>query len=166
LTGHLVFSTLHTNDAASAVTRLQEMGIEPYLVASSVEAVLAQRLVRTICPHCKELRRDIDTLATKFAGSDFPINRHTQLYVGRGCDQCKQSGYRGRTGIYELLLMDNTIRPLIMDRAPATLIRNMACQQGMTTLRDDGWQKVLQGKTTVEEVIRVTRQDDIEPVEE
>ncbi len=165
LTGHLVFSTLHTNDAASAVTRLLEMDIEGYLVASSVEAVVAQRLVRTICPHCKEQRRDLDTLVAKLSGSDFPISRRDVLYVGHGCDQCKQSGYRGRTGIYELLLMDNAIRPLVMERAPSSLIRAEACRQGMQTLREDGWQKVLQGQTTVEEVLRVTRQDDIEPVE-
>lgn len=166
LTGHLVFSTLHTNDAASAVTRLLEMNIEPYLVASSVEAVLAQRLVRTICPNCKEPRRDMDTLVEKYAGSDFALSRRDSLYVGRGCDQCKQSGYRGRTGIYEMLTMDNTIRPMIMERASASAIRAMACQQGMHMLREDGWRKVLQGITTVEEVLRVTRQDDIEPVED
>ena len=162
LTGHLVFSTLHTNDAASAVTRLLEMGIEPYLVSSSVEAVIAQRLVRTICPNCKEPRRDMATLVEKFAGSDFEISRHDVLYIGRGCDQCKQSGYRGRTGIYEMLTMDNGIRPLVMERAPSTAIRAVACQHGMHTLREDGWRKVRQGTTTVEEVLRVTRLDDIE----
>jgi len=162
LTGHLVFSTLHTNDAASAVTRLLEMGIEPYLVTSAVEAVLAQRLVRTICPRCKEPRRDMDTLAARFAGSDFTFSAHDTLYVGRGCDQCKRSGYRGRTGIYELLLMDNTLRPLVMEHAPATVIRSAACQRGMQTLREDGWEKVLHGITTIEEVLRVTRQDEVE----
>jgi len=166
LTGHLVFSTLHTNDAASAVTRLLEMGIEPYLVASSVEAVVAQRLVRTICPNCKEPRRDFDVLEAKLIDGDFPLSRRDTLYVGRGCDQCKQSGYRGRTGIYELLILDNPLRPLIMEHAPSNAIRALACQHGMKTLRADGWQKVLHGITTVEEVLRVTRQDDIEPVEE
>lgn len=166
LTGHLVFSTLHTNDAPSAVTRLLEMGIEAYLVSSSLEAVLAQRLVRTICPNCKEKRRDMDTLVAKLSGSEFPISRNDTLYIGRGCEHCKQSGYRGRTGIYELLVMDNAIRPLVMERAPASTIRAVACQQGMRTLREDGWQKVLLGMTTVEEVLRVTRQDDIEPIAE
>ena len=166
LTGHLVFSTLHTNDAASAVTRLLEMGIEHYLVASSVEAVLAQRLVRTICPHCKEPRSDMETLREKFSGSDFTISPHTPLYIGGGCEHCKHSGYRGRTGIYELLVMDNAIRPLVMDRAPANVIRGMACQQGMQTLREDGWRKVLLGITTVEEVLRVSRQDDLEIVDD
>lgn len=166
LTGHLVFSTLHTNDAPSAVTRLLEMEIEAYLVASSVEAVVAQRLVRTICPHCKEPRRDMETLLAKLSGSEFPISSGDVLYAGRGCEQCKYSGYRGRTGIYELLVMDNAIRPLIMEHAPSSAIRAVATQQGMRTLREDGWQKVALGITTVEEVLRVTRQDDIEPVEE
>ncbi len=165
LTGHLVFSTLHTNDAASAVTRLLEMGIEPYLVASSVEAVVAQRLVRTICPNCKAPRPDMDTQRLELADSEFPLGDSDLLYMGRGCEQCKHSGYRGRTGIYELLVMDNAIRPLIMDRAPAAVIRAIACQHGMRTLREDGWRKVLLGVTTLEEVVRVTRQDDIEPVE-
>jgi type II secretion system protein E len=162
LTGHLVFSTLHTNDAASAVTRLLEMGIEGYLVASSVEAVLAQRLVRTICPNCKEPRRDMDTVKAKLAGSNLPLASGDTLYIGRGCDQCKQSGFRGRSGIYELLMMDNAIRPLVMEQTPATVIRATACRQGMRTLREDGWLKVLQGVTTVEEMMRITRQDDID----
>jgi type II secretion system protein E len=165
LTGHLVFSTLHTNDAASAVTRLLEMGIEAFLVASSVEAVIAQRLVRVICPHCKEERRRFE-LPPEFTGNEGAFPRPSVLYAGRGCDQCKQSGYRGRTGIYELLVMEPALRPLIMEHAPASTIRALACQHGMHTLREDGWQKVLRGQTTVEEVLRVTRQDDIEPVEE
>ena len=162
LTGHLVFSTLHTNDAASAVTRLLEMRIEPYLVASSLEAVFAQRLVRTICPRCKAPRRDMAALLEKFAGSDLALTKQDTLYHGRGCEQCKQTGYRGRTGIYELLTMDNTIRPLVMERAPAMTVRAAACQAGMITLREDGWRKVRKGITTVEEVLRVTRQDDFE----
>jgi type II secretion system protein E len=166
LTGHLVFSTLHTNDAPSAITRLLEMGIQPYLVSSSVEAVIAQRLVRVICPKCKAPREDMDTLLAKLSGSEFPITRHDMLYMGRGCDYCKQSGYRGRTGIYEMLTMDNAVRPLVMERAPASAIRAVATQQGLRSLREDGWQKVLLGVTTVEEVLRVTRQDDIEPVAE
>jgi len=160
LTGHLVFSTLHTNDAASAVTRLLEMGIAAYLVASSVETVIAQRLVRTICPHCKEPRGDMETMLRKLPENGFSLAGNEVLYAGRGCDYCKYTGYRGRTGIYELLLVDSTIRPLVMERAPAATIRSAACQQGMRTLREDGWAKVLQGITTVEEVLRVTRQDD------
>ncbi len=165
LTGHLVFSTLHTNDAASAVTRLLEMGIEPYLVASSVEAVVAQRLVRTICPNCKMPRPDMETVRIELAESEFQLGPADMLYVGRGCEQCKYSGYRGRTGIYELLVMENAIRPLIMEHAPAATIRAVACQHGLHTLREDGWRKVLLGVTTLEEVVRVTRQDEIEPVE-
>ena len=165
LTGHLVFSTLHTNDAASAVTRLLEMGIAAYLVASSVEAVVAQRLVRTICPHCKEPRGDMGTMLRKLPENGFSLADNEVLYAGRGCDYCKYTGYHGRTGIYELLLVDSTIRPLVMGRAPAATIRSAACQQGMRTLREDGWTKVLQGITTVEEVLRVTRQDEWGPSE-
>ena len=146
--------------------RLLEMGIEPYLVASSLEAVLAQRLVRTICPHCKGPRHDTDALVDKMAGSDFPISSRDVLYIGRGCEHCKHSGYRGRVGIYELLMLDNATRPLVMEHAPSSAIRALACQRGMKTLREDGWQKVLHGITTVEEVLRVTRQDEIEPVED
>ncbi|MHB9132111.1 MAG: type II secretion system ATPase GspE [Armatimonadota bacterium] len=166
LTGHLVFSTLHTNDAASAVTRLLEMGVEPYLVASSVEAVIAQRLVRVICPNCKEVRKDTDEVFSRLEGSGFDLSRVHKLYRGRGCDQCKQSGYKGRTGIYELLVMDKALRPMVLQHAPASVIRDSARQRGMHLLRDDGWAKVLSGITTVEEVVRVTRQDDIEPIED
>ena len=165
LTGHLVFSTLHTNDAASAVTRLLEMDVEPYLVASSVEAVFAQRLVRTICLHCKEPRQDTEALLKKLPSNGFHIGADTVLYAGRGCEQCRHSGYRGRTGIYELMLMDNVISSLVMEKASAACIREAAYQQGMHSLREDGWMKVLAGTTTVEEVVRVTRQDDREPLE-
>ncbi len=165
LTGHLVFSTLHTNDAPSAVTRLLEMGIAPFLVASSVEAVVAQRLVRTICANCKVPRPDMETVRIELEGSEFPLGKDDLLYMGHGCEQCKHSGYRGRTGIYELLVMDNGIRPLVMERAPASAIRAAATQSGLRSLREDGWHKVLTGVTTLEEVVRVTRQDDIEPVE-
>ncbi|HEY3415959.1 MAG TPA: ATPase, T2SS/T4P/T4SS family, partial [Armatimonadota bacterium] len=164
LTGHLVFSTLHTNDAASAVTRLLEMDIEPYLVAYSVEAVVAQRLVRVICPDCKEVRKDADEVVAKLAGSGFDISRVHKLYHGRGCDKCKHSGYRGRTGIYELLIMDKHTRPLILQHAPAGEIKEAACARGMRTLREDGWEKVLEGITSVEEVVRVTRQDDVDMI--
>ena len=156
---------MHTNDAASAVTRLLEMGIEAYLVTSSVEAVIAQRLVRTICPQCKEPRGDMATMLRKLPENGFSLAGDEVLYIGRGCDYCKHTGYRGRTGIYELLLVDSTIRPLVMERAPAATIRSAACQQGMRTLREDGWTKVLQGITTVEEVLRVTRQDEWGPSE-
>ena len=165
LTGHLVFSTLHTNDAASAVTRLLEMNVEPYLVASSVEAVLAQRLVRLICPNCKEPRTGVEEVLSKIEGNGVDIPREPKLCAGRGCDQCKHTGYKGRTGIYELLVMDDAIRPLVLDQAPARLIRDAACRQGMYALARDGWEKVLQGATTIEEVVRVTRQDEGETPE-
>ena len=162
LTGHLVFSTLHTNDAAGAVARLLEMNIEPYLITSSVEAVLAQRLVRLICPNCKEPRKDAAEVLARIAENGLDAGRSPKLYRGRGCDQCKQKGYYDRTGIFELLVMDDHIRGLVLQHAPSGAIRDMACQRGMRTLRQDGWAKVLEGITTVEEVVRVTQQDEAE----
>src|SRR5271154_3328838 len=159
LTGHLVFSTLHTNDAPSAFTRLIDMGIEPFLVASSVEAVMAQRLVRTICPHCKtEQKVDADYL--KRIG--FPENEivTAKFWHGAGCEECRQQGYQGRKGIYELLLVSEAIRPLIMNRSPATTIAQRAMEAGMRTLRTDGWNKVRAGETTIEEVLRVTQMEE------
>jgi type II secretion system protein E len=156
LTGHLVFSTLHTNDAPSAFTRLIDMGIEPFLVASSVEAVMAQRLVRTICPHCKtEQKVERDYL--KKIG--FPENEidTARFWRGAGCEDCRQLGYQGRKGIYELLILNETLRPLILNRAPASTIAARAMEQGMRTLRTDGWNKVKAGETTIEEVLRVTQ---------
>ncbi|HAB19049.1 MAG TPA: secretion system protein E, partial [Verrucomicrobiales bacterium] len=159
LTGHLVFSTLHTNDAPSAFTRLIDMGIEPFLVASSVEAVMAQRLVRTICPHCKTPQKvDRDYLLR----IGFPEHEivSTIFYKGIGCEECRQLGYQGRTGIHELLVVDESIRPLVMNRAPASNIAMAAKNQGMRTLREDGWRKVKAGITTVEEVLRVTQTEE------
>ncbi|MCF7668708.1 MAG: GspE/PulE family protein [Verrucomicrobia bacterium] len=159
LTGHLVFSTLHTNDAPSAFTRLIDMGIEPFLVASSVEAVMAQRLVRTICPHCRtEQKLEADYL--RRAG--FPANEidSVKLWYGAGCEECRQLGYQGRTGIYELLLLNENLRSLIMNRSPASSISQKAIESGMRTLRMDGWNKVRSGMTTVEEVIRVTQAEE------
>src|SRR5664280_1849790 len=156
LTGHLVFSTLHTNDAPSAFTRLIDMGIEPFLVASSVEAVMAQRLIRTICPHCKtEQKVDRDYLhKIGFPKADIAT---AKVWHGLGCEQCRQFGYQGRKGIYELLLVTEALRPLIMNRAPATTIAARAIEAGMRTLRTDGWNKVKAGETTIEEVLRVTQ---------
>jgi type II secretion system protein E len=156
LTGHLVFSTLHTNDAPSAFTRLIDMGIEPFLVASSVEAVMAQRLVRNICPHCKvEQKVGLDYLQK----IGFPEDRiaTAKFWRGAGCEECRQLGYQGRQGIYELLILNEAIRPLILNRAPASTIAQKAMEQGMRTLRTDGWNKVMTGKTTIEEVLRVTQ---------
>jgi len=159
LTGHLVFSTLHTNDAPSAFTRLIDMGIEPFLVASSVEAVLAQRLVRTICPSCRtEQKFDRDFLL-KVGFPEEEIGT-AKMWHGVGCEACRQLGYQGRQGIYEFLAVGEAIRPLIMNRAPASNIAQKAIENGMRTLRNDGWVKVKAGRTTVEEVLRVTQTEE------
>ena len=159
LTGHLVFSTLHTNDAPSAFTRLTDMGIEPFLIASSVEAVQAQRLVRTICPHCKtEQKVDHDYLR-KIGFPEADIGT-AKIWHGAGCENCRQQGYQGRKGIYELLIVTEALRPLIMNRAPATTIAQRAIEAGMRTLRTDGWKKVKEGTTTIEEILRVTQMEE------
>jgi general secretion pathway protein E len=158
LTGHLVFSTLHTNDSSSAVTRLLDIGIEPYLVASSVIAVIAQRLVRLICDDCKSeftpADQDLEELGISRddLGSDV-------LYVGMGCPKCLETGYLHRTAIYEILPINEIIRDQIMQRCGATVIKQKAVETGLQTLRMDGSQKVLQGLTTIEEVLRVTQMD-------
>ncbi len=157
LTGHLVFSTLHTNDAAGAISRLLEMGVEDYLLASSLLGVLAQRLVRRICQRC---RRPVEvpgeTLREVMGGvPGAPI----ELTEGAGCEDCAQTGYRGRSGIYELLIVNDTIRKLILDHASADVIRDAAIRQGMRTLREDGWKKVREGVTTISEVVRVTQEE-------
>jgi type II secretion system protein E len=156
LTGHLVFSTLHTNDAPSAFTRLTDMGIEPFLIASSVEAVQAQRLIRTICTHCK-VEQKVDQEYLRKIG--FPADQIStaKFWHGVGCEECRQLGYQGRKGIYELLAVTENIRPLIMNRANATAIAQAAIENGMRTLRTDGWNKVMAGETTIEEILRVTQ---------
>ncbi len=159
LTGHLVFSTLHTNDAPSAFTRLIDMGIEPFLVASSVEAVLAQRLVRTICPKCKT-EQVLQPEYLKKIGFPEAEVATAKFYKGAGCEECRQLGYQGRQGIYELLFMDEDIRPLILSRSASTMIAARAMQNGMKTLRHDGWKKVRAGRTTLEEVLRVTQTEE------
>jgi type II secretion system protein E len=159
LTGHLVFSTLHTNDAPSAFTRLIDMGIEPFLVASSVEAVIAQRLVRTICPHCKVEQKVEKSFLQKIGFPEEEIDT-AKFWRGAGCEECRQLGYQGRMGIYELLLVNEAVRPLIMSRANATTIAQRAMEHGMRTLRTDGWNKVRAGQTTIEEVLRVTQTEE------
>src|SRR3954471_20267167 len=156
LTGHLVFSTLHTNDAPSAFTRLIDMGIEPFLVASSVEAIMAQRLVRTICKKCSTPQNVERSFLRKIG---FPENEidSAKFYHGTGCEQCRQLGYQGRMGIYELLILNEALRPLILNRSSSTTIAQKAMDQGMRTLRTDGWNKVKNGITTIEEVLRVTQ---------
>jgi type II secretion system protein E len=159
LTGHLVFSTLHTNDAPSAFTRLIDMGIEPFLVASSVEAVMAQRLVRTICRHCK-VEQTVERDYLRKIG--FPENEieTAKFWRGVGCEECRQLGYQGRMGIYELLILNEALRPLILNRAAASTIAQRAIENGMRTLRVDGWNKVRAGLTTIEEVLRVTQTEE------
>ena len=155
LTGHLVFSTLHTNDAPGAFPRLVDMGVEPYLVASTVEGVLAQRLVRLLCKHCKEKYQPAD----EDLPSDFPRPLLGPLYRPKGCRHCRESGYAGRVGIFELLRTDEGVRTLCVERASAIQIRAVALRNGMTTMRQDGWAKVLMGLTSVEEVSRTTKGD-------
>jgi type II secretion system protein E len=156
LTGHLVFSTLHTNDAPSAFTRLIDMGIEPFLVGSTVEGVLAQRLVRTICAECKVKHE----MPRADVPNDFPAEGDTvQLWKGTGCRACRQTGFRGRTGIYELMVTGDVIREMCVQRLSAMAIRNQSIKDGMITLRQDGWRKVLNGTTTIDEVARVTAGD-------
>lgn len=155
LTGHLVFSTLHTNDAASAFTRLVDMGVEPYLVASTVEGVMAQRLVRRLCNNCKQPYRPEPGELPK----DFPACDVEQLYRPVGCRECRDIGYSGRMGTYELLTTDDTIREMCADRVSATKVRKHAVEHGMLTLRQCGWLHAINGITSVEDVIRITKGD-------
>lgn len=159
LTGHLVFSTLHTNDAGSAFTRLIDMGIEPFLVASSVEAVMAQRLVRTICKSCATPQTVNAEYLTKVGVPTHMIST-LEPYHGPGCEACRQLGYRGRTGIHELLVLTESIRSSILSRAAAAEIAQKAVNNGMVTLRNDGWKKVARHETTIEEVLRVTQSEE------
>ncbi len=155
LTGHLVFSTLHTNDAAGAVSRLLEMGVEDYLLASSLLGVLAQRLVRKVCSKCRRPAEVTAAVMREIGGN----GAAGEVYEGEGCDDCARTGYRGRSGIFELLLVNDVIRPLILKRSSADVVKDAGVQQGMRTLREDGWQKVRTGVTTVAEVVRVTQEE-------
>ena len=156
LTGHLVFSTLHTNDAASAITRLIDMGIEPFLVASSVIAIVAQRLVRVLCPRCKEAYEP-DTESLIDAGIPRNAINGRSIYRRKGCNACMNTGYRGRTGIFEIMIMDEGVKKLILRTSDSNQINDEAVRNGMSTLVQDGARKVLEGVTTIEEVLRVTR---------
>ncbi len=153
LTGHLVLSTLHTNDAATAVTRLTDMGIEPFLISSSVLAIMAQRLARQICSHCK-IAYVPPPDALKRLGLE-ASKEDIQLYRGQGCEECRFTGYRGRIGVFELLVLSDTIREMIVRRAPSPEIKAQAVREGMQTLRDDGLEKVLSGVSTIDEILRV-----------
>jgi general secretion pathway protein E len=159
LTGHMVFSTLHTNDAAGAFMRLVDMGVEPFLVCSTVEGVMAQRLVRTLCRDCCQ------SFAPRPGDvpDDFPIaeclDHGKTLYRAVGCRQCRGTGYRGRTGLFELLPTGDEVRRLAGERAATHLVQQAAVKAGMRTLRQDGWRKVRRGLTTLDEVLRVTKPD-------
>jgi general secretion pathway protein E len=185
LTGHLVLSTIHTNDAAGAITRMVDMGVEPFLIRSSVIGILAQRLVRVLCPLCKELgvatpneleqlgidpERTRQRRARKLSRKYMPLNseyvgigteegEQVAVYRAKGCEKCLNTGYQGRKGIYELLMMDDAIGPLILRNADAQTVKRTAAVQGMDSLRDDGARKVLEGVTTVEEVLAATQED-------
>jgi type IV pilus assembly protein PilB len=155
LTGHLVLSTLHTNDASSAPPRLIEMGVEPFMIASSLIAVLAQRLVRTLCPRCKQPYRPTESDFRRY-GFTPPENLHTlEIFRAQGCDYCKNTGYKGRTGIHELLVINDPIRELILQHAAAYAIQKVAVEHGLRLLKEDALQKVLLGRTSIEEVVRV-----------
>ncbi|MBL9202113.1 MAG: type II secretion system ATPase GspE [Opitutaceae bacterium] len=155
LTGHLVLSTLHTNDAAGAVTRLVDMGVEPFLIAASLEAVLAQRLVRRVCVQCKSSYLPPDDLLHQLGIARENVGSR-QFFFGKGCPTCSQSGYKGRLGIYEWLRMSEAIRDLVTQKAPTLVIRQKAIEQGMRTLRDDGLRAIFDGHTSIEEVIKYT----------
>ena len=157
LTGHLVFSTLHTNDAPGAITRLIDMGTEPFLITSSLEAIVAQRLVRTICRKCKESYQPSDYLLEEVGLTRQNVGSRN-FFVGKGCSSCNYTGYRGRTGIFEFLAMNDAVRELVLDRAPTVVLRQKAQEFCMRTLREDGLLKVLDGITTIEEIVRETQQ--------
>ncbi len=166
LTGHLVFSTLHTNDAPGAITRLVDMEVEPYLVASTVEGIIAQRLARRVCKACCEMylpeMRELEGLMGNGSGSASPIPYDLKIPKAVGCKECRGRGYRGRIGIFEVLFMTEEIRAMALKQASTSEIRRLAIQLGMKSLREDGWRKVAAGLTTVEEVIRLTQEDEFD----
>jgi type IV pilus assembly protein PilB len=161
LTGHLVFSTLHTNDAPSAITRLIDMGVKPFLVASSIQAVMAQRLIRVLCPKCKQVDKEPDPMWLKLLALTPRDIEGKTLYKPRGCDHCSGTGFRGRLGIFEMMQMNNEIRELAFDRSPTNKIRKAAIAGGMKTLLADGRLKVLNGLTTAEEIVKVAQVEGI-----
>ncbi len=159
MTGHLVFSTLHTNDAVGGITRLLDMDVEPFLLSSVVKSFIAQRLVRTICPDCAQW---VDYPHDYLAGIGLPVKElGTRFKRGAGCDQCRQTGYQGRAAIYEICLITEPLRKLIMQKRDGGELKQCAIAEGMLTLRQDGWRRVAEGKTTIEEVVRVTQTDEV-----
>ena len=161
LTGHLVFSTLHTNDAASAITRLIDMGVKPFLVASSIQAIMAQRLVRVICGNCKTIDENPNQYHLQLLGIDHEDIEKHPIYKGRGCDQCQNTGFKGRLGIFEMVEMNNEIRELAFTKAPSTELKKAAIASGMRTLMDDGKIKIFRGVTTPEEVARIAQTEGV-----
>jgi type IV pilus assembly protein PilB len=155
LTGHLVLSTLHTNDAPGAVTRLVDMGVEPFMISASLEGVLGQRLIRKICPECKSPYEPSEAVLLQLGLAPNEIGDKS-FYYGKGCDRCNNTGYRGRKGIYELLDITDPIRELINQRAPSVVLKQKAIELGMTTLREDGMRSIYEGETTIEEVLKYT----------
>ena len=155
LTGHMVFSTLHTNDAPSAITRLMDLGVESFLLSSTVRGILAQRLVRVICPHCRE--KDYSVVSREEL-DPFEIGLEVDIYRGKGCEKCTYTGYFGRKGIFELMVIDDDVRRLMLRKADANELRQAARQQGMKTLFEDGAAKIKLGITTPSEVFRVTQE--------
>jgi Type II secretory pathway, ATPase PulE/Tfp pilus assembly pathway, ATPase PilB len=159
MTGHLVFSTLHTNDAVGGITRLLDMDVEPFLLASVVKSFIAQRLVRTICPECAE---EVEYPSDYLAEIGFPVKElGTKFKRGKGCDHCRQTGYQGRAAIYEVCLVTEPLRKLIMQKKDGGELKQCAISEGMETLRHDGWRRVAGGNTTIEEVVRVTQTDEV-----
>jgi type II secretory ATPase GspE/PulE/Tfp pilus assembly ATPase PilB-like protein len=157
LTGHLVFSTLHTNDAPGAITRLIDMGVKPFLVASSIQAIMAQRLIRVLCPKCKQPDREPDMAWLRLAGIGPNDIKDRTLYKPRGCDYCTGTGFRGRCGIFEMMIMNNELRTLAFERSPTNKIRKAALAAGMKSLLMDGRLKILNGSTTAEEIVKVAQ---------
>jgi type IV pilus assembly protein PilB len=153
LTGHLVLSTLHTNDAPASITRLINVGVEPYLISAAVNAILAQRLVRKICSQCREEFTPSDEMREFLTLQGFPADK---MFKGKGCDRCRKTGYTGRLGIYELLVMDDSLRDMVTSNPDVNHLRKLCRERGLVTLREDGFQKVIQGLTTVDEILRVT----------
>jgi len=153
LTGHLVLSTLHTNDAPSSITRLINIGVEPYLISAALNAVLAQRLVRKVCPHCKEEFTPSDDMKEFLTLQGFASDK---TFRGKGCDRCRKTGYSGRLGIYELLVMDDSLRDMVTSNPDVNHLRKLCRERGLVTLREDGFRKVMNGLTTVDEILRVT----------
>ncbi|MEO6436742.1 MAG: ATPase, T2SS/T4P/T4SS family, partial [Tepidisphaeraceae bacterium] len=153
LTGHLVLSTLHTNDAPASITRLINIGVEPYLISSAVNAIVAQRLVRKVCAQCKEEYTPTEEILKLWHRAGFAADK---AWRGKGCDRCRKTGYTGRLGIYELLIMDDTLRDMVTANPDVIQLRKKCRERGLITLREDGFDKVSKGMTSVDEILRVT----------